>query len=262
MNLLRQVFGVAALLAGVHLAVGQELEVNDTLPPPSAGKTWKLVWHDEFDGPTLDERKWEIPPDGARRKALWLKKAVALDGQGHLVISTLQEGDKYAGGCIRTRGKYEHAFGYYVARIQLQKETGHWPAFWLHNDCVSTVGNEGRDGTEIDIMEKFFPNDWLDHALHWDGYGKDHRTKVKRVQVPGIREGWHTYSVLWLPEEYVFYVDGRETWRTTAGGVCQVPLYIKLTDEVGPWAGDITRAKLPDRFLTDYVRVYDLADKP
>ena len=49
-------------------------------------------------------------------------------------------------------------------------------------------------------------------------------------------------------------------WRTDAGGVCQVPLYIKLSDEIGKWAGDITKVKLPDRFLVDYVRVYDLVD--
>jgi hypothetical protein len=33
-----------------------------------------------------------------------------------------------------------------------------------------------------------------------------------------------------------------------------------LSDEVGKWAGDINRAKLPDEFLVDYVRVYDLVD--
>jgi hypothetical protein len=39
-----------------------------------------------------------------------------------------------------------------------------------------------------------------------------------------------------------------------------VPLYIKLSDEIGKWAGDITKVKLPDRFLAEYVRVYDLVD--
>jgi hypothetical protein len=52
----------------------------------------------------------------------------------------------------------------------------------------------------------------------------------------------------------------KETWRSKAGGVCQVPQYMLLSDEIGPWAGDITKAKLPDRFLVDYVRVYDLVD--
>ena len=36
-----------------------------------------------------------------------------------------------------------------------------------------------------------------------------------------------------------------------------MPEFIKLTNEVGKWAGDITQAKLPDYFEVDYVRVYD-----
>jgi hypothetical protein len=56
-------------------------------------------------------------------------------------------------------------------------------------------------------------------------------------------------------------VDGKETWRTKAGGVCQAPLYIKLSDEFGEWGGDVTKAKLPDRFRVDYVRVCDLVDR-
>ena len=74
-------------------------------------------------------------------------------------------------------------------------------------------------------------------------------------------EGFHTYSLLWTPTEYVFYMDGKETWSTKAGGVCQVPLYIKLSDEVGDWAGDIKKVQLPDEFLVDYVRVFDLEEK-
>ena len=37
------------------------------------------------------------------------------------------------------------------------------------------VGNQGRDGTEIDIIEKPWLDDRMHHALHWDGYGKEHR---------------------------------------------------------------------------------------
>lgn len=57
----------------------------------------------------------------------------------------------------------------------------------------------------------------------------------------------------------MFYVDGNETWRSTAGSVCQEPPYMLLRDEIGTWAGDIMKAKLPDRFLVDCVRVYDLS---
>jgi len=83
------------------------------------------------------------------------------------------------------------------------------------------------------------------------------------TKTPGLTMDFHTFAVLWTPEEYVFYADGKETWRTRAGGVCQVPLYIKLSDEAESkgWAGDLSKANLPDQFQVDYVRVYDLVEE-
>ena len=245
----------------VSTTFGQESNHEDRLPAPTEGKQWKLVWHDEFDGSTLDESKWETPPDGRRRDAWWMREAVSLDGKGHLVIRTFKKGDRYIDGCARTRGRFEHAFGYYVARVKLQKQPGHWSAFWLYNTSEGKIGNQGRDGSEIDIMEKPWLDDRVNHAIHWDGYGKEHRSAGKVSRVPNLMQGFHDYSLLWTPTEYVFYIDGKETWRTKAGGVCQVPLYIKLSDEVGDWAGDIKKVQLPDEFLVDYVRVYDLVEK-
>lgn len=248
-----------ALLAPTLHAGGAEMEPEDTLPPAPQGQSWKLVWHDEFDGETLDESKWDVP-EGKRRDAWWTRKAIALDGTGHLEIRVFEEDGKYYDGCVRTRGKFEHTFGYYVARIRLQQSGGHWTAFWMWSHGVTKVGHEGMDGTEIDIMEKPWTDDRVQHTLHWDGYGKHHKSKGHVSRNPGIMDGWHTYSLLWTPDHYVFYIDGKQRWRTDAGGVCQRPLYIKLSDEAqfGGWAGDVRKARLPDRFLVDYVRVYDL----
>jgi beta-glucanase (GH16 family) len=230
----------------------------DRLPAAPAGQRFKLVWHDEFDGARLDATKWEIPPDAPRRDGWWMRSAVSLDTQGHLVMRTFKDGDKLVDGCVRTLGKFEHAFGYYVARVRLHRQPGHWPAFWLMGRTVSRIGDAGRDGSEIDIMEKPWLDGRLSQAVHWDGYGKEHKSAATRPSVDGVMTGWHTYGLLWTPHEYVFYVDGKETWRTRAGDVCQVPLYIKITDEIGKWAGDIPKASLPDEFLVDYVRVYDV----
>ncbi len=249
------------LLLGLLAAPAQPAEPDDQLPTAPAGKSWSLVWHDEFDGDKLDESKWGYRPDGKRKGGWWSRKAISLDGKGNLVITTFTDGDKPTTGCVTTQGMFEHAFGYYVARAKLQKEPGHWSAFWITGSGVSKVGDEGRDGTEIDIMEKPWLDDRVTHNLHWDGYGKHHKHEGARVTVPGVMEGWHTFGLLWLPDEYVFYVDGKETWRSKAGGVCQVPQYMLLSDEIGSWAGDITKAKLPDRFMVDYVRVYDLMEK-
>lgn len=232
---------------------------KDSLPKAPNGKTWKLAWHDEFDGKKLDDKKWEVP-ETKRRDGWWSRKAVSLDGKGHLLVSTMKQGDRYLDACLRTRGKFEHAFGYYVARIKLQRQPGHWSAFWLFNKSVHQVGNDGRDGTEIDILEKPWLDDRVQQTLHWDGYGKGHKSAGNVAKVPGVMDGFHTFALWWKHDEYIFYVDGKETWRTRAGGVCQVPLYIKLSDEIGHWAGKIADAKLPDRFVVDYVRVYDVVD--
>jgi len=241
------------------LASGQQEKVQDSLPAAPAGMTWKQIWNDDFDGTVLDENKWTYRPDAKRKDGWWDRKAVTLDGKGNLVIKTYKDGDKNIDGCITTQGKFEHAFGYYVARVRFQKQPGHWSAFWMMCNGVGKVGDEGRDGTEIDIMEKPWLDERVQHTFHWDGYGKAHKSEGKVVKVPDVMNGFHTFGLWWTPTEYVFYIDGKETWRTKAGGVSQVPEYMLLSDEIGKWGGDIAKAELPDEFVVDYVRVYDLA---
>jgi beta-glucanase (GH16 family) len=236
----------------VWAQVGREF-----LPPAPAGKQWQLSWQDEFNGTVLDETKWNRLGDSKRRDGWWVKEDAYLDGKGSLILRTRKDGNRYTCGAVNTRGKFEHAFGYYVARIKLPKQEGHWPAFWLMAPGVNTVGDEGRDGTEIDIIEVPWRDGRLTSNLHWDGYGKDHNSAGTKVSRPEVMEGWHTYGLLWLATEYVFYVDGQETWRSSAGGVSRVPEFIKLTEEIGKWGGKIQKASLPDYCEVDYVRVYE-----
>lgn len=79
----------------VSTAFGQDSNKEDRLPPTPEGRQWKLVWHDEFAGSTLDQSKWETPPDGKRRDAWWMREAASLDENGHLVMRTFKEGDRY-----------------------------------------------------------------------------------------------------------------------------------------------------------------------
>ena len=71
--------------------------------------------------------------------------------------------------------------------------------------------------------------------------------------------------VEWNEDEYIFYINGVETGRSSFGGVSKVPEYLLLTVEVGGSggrAGSSWAGKAPARdaettdFIVDYVRVY------
>lgn len=132
-------------------ALAQSEPPKEFLPPLPAGKEWKLIWNDEFDGTRLDETKWNRLGDYKRRDGWWLKEDAYLSGKGTLILRTKKDGDRYTCGAVDTAGKFERAFGYFVARCAMPQAEGHWAAFWLQTTGTSRVGDEGRDGTEIEI---------------------------------------------------------------------------------------------------------------
>jgi len=239
----------------VLLLAGLALAVRAGEAPPAAADN--LVWSDEFDGTALDTTKWIYRGLGPRKGGVNVREAVALDGQGHLVLTTRKVGGKYHTGMIATQGKHAWTCGYFECRVEFQAQLGHWSAFWLQSPRLgAVVGDTKQSGTEIDIFEYLVKRgDKIQHTLHWDGYGKHHKSAGHVPGVPGLSKGWHTVGLEWTPKEYVFYVDGKETWRTDKA-VSGTPQYIILSLEVGGWAGDIAKAALPDSVRFDYVRVY------
>ncbi|MBN1417917.1 MAG: glycoside hydrolase family 16 protein [Planctomycetes bacterium] len=241
--------------------------VSAAAPAVEPARDPNLIWHDEFDGEALDETKWSHRGLGPRKDGVNVKEAVRLDGEGHLVITTRAVGGAYHTGMIGTQGKFERALGYFECRVKLQRQRGHWSAFWLQSPRYGQViGDTGASGTEIDIFEYLRSRgDRVQHTLHWHslrdegsrqgGYGKDHKSAGKVAEVRGLGDGWHTIGLEWTEEAYIFYVDGKETWRTKEA-ISRTPQYIILSLEVGNWAGDIATADLPDSVYFDYVRVY------
>lgn len=258
-----KLFCAVLLLAAMCRAASYQSELSE-LPELPDGQSWELIWHDEFQGREMDPDKWEIIGDVARKGGFWTRANTRMDGRGHLELTVDKKNREFHCGAVRTMKKFEEKYGFFICRAKLPEDAGkgYHAAFWLMSRSVDQVGNEGRDGTEIDIFEKFQNDNSIQQALHWDGYGSAHKFVTHKTDCPGIRDGFHTFAVWWTPDEYIFYIDGEETWRTNAGGVSQVPAYIKLTTEVeeDPFNGNIRTAplNLPDHFLIDYVRVYHI----
>lgn len=165
---------------------------------------------------------------------------------------------------------FSQAFGYFECRVKFPKSQGLWSAFWLQSSNQRKIGNEGEDGTEIDVFESAFINSEtskMGHALLWDGYSKDGKVDDYIGELEqDLYDGYHTYALKWTPEYYVFYIDGAATWATDGGNVSKVKEFLRFTVEIdagdgwGPHGQKIGQFSHNnednDDFMVDYVKVW------
>lgn len=265
---IRRIYWLAILLLPLVVGCKKQATTGDCpsdssifLPEAPEGYCWEKAFQDDFIGTELDSNQWIIW-NGDRAESISRKEAVSLGG-GNLVIRQFYDSvsGKYVSAFVGTLGKFEQAYGFYSACLRVNKITGWDAGFWLIGQNVGKVDNSGVDGSEIDIIEMPFQNDDLLHAIHWDGYGPEQKLVYKIVTRPDIRVGaFHTFSVWWNKDEYIFYIDGKESWRSSGGGVSQdATTYMILSSEVNTaLAGPISPTGLPVDYLVDWVRVYNL----
>lgn len=267
------------------------LSLSPSFPSVPHEEDFVLVWSDEFNGETLDLTKWGghyfNNGSAVRKGGYWnLDFADVEDGNLHIRTEYFPEGYNgngkpgwYTCG-IDTSRSFEQKYGYFEVRCILPKGVGQWSAFWLMCQGVGDIGNEGTDGTEIDIFESAFYDEFsvgknrVTSNLHYDGYLEDH--KMKNVCKPYIflnnpYEEYNTYGLEWNEDEYIFYINGIETGRSSFGGVSQTAEWPILSVEIGgemgvageSWVGDSieTNTESLTDFIVDYVRVYQYADR-
>lgn len=274
---------------------------------------YKLVFADEFDGDGVDYTKWRTGYQTPSRRAAYYEDSAdtLFVSDGALTIRTLWKDGQYGEGwytswletSTRPDGEgithsenyegFSAKYGYFEVRCIAPPTIGIWSAFWLMPDEGTGMGPDdvmgtGADGVEIDVMESPWKyatsgKESVQHVVHGDGYTDIKSDKSDRYKVPDMYSEFHTYGVLWTEEEYVFFIDGAETWRTRHTvdgqtlGVSEVNEYMILSVEVGghtaedgtlvegkeadgskSWCGNPAKndkSKHYD-FVIDYVRVY------
>lgn len=217
---------------------------------------YKLVWEDEFNGNELDTTKWRVRGVGPRAIAYVSEEAVKVD-DGFLKLFALKKGDSLLGSAVGTQGQFMSKYGYYECRAQLQKSRGVWAAFWLQSTKISHGEDPSIYGAEIDVMEFFkkLGKDIVSHNVHW-AYGPNQQTtRGMQSYLKGVSEGFHTFSLEWLPDKYIFYIDGYKFYEVTKG-ISNIEEYMILSMEYPGDRKDIRKTKFPDVFLVDYVKVY------
>ena len=161
---------------------------------------------------------------------------------------------------------FSQKYGYFECRCILPEGADIWSAFWLMNSGVFDEDGSGRDGTEIDIFESDrydnFPSNSVTSNLHFDGYNDAHQklgAKCFLLKNNPYKE-YNTYGLEWNENEYIFYINGVETFRTDFGGVSQNEEYLILSVEMKGEDGiPSQRENTPAEdafFIVDYVKVY------
>jgi beta-glucanase (GH16 family) len=244
-----------------------------------------LVWHDEFDGPagtSFDRTKWVADTGGQgfgnQEREFYTTRAenVALDGDGHLVItaraaSTTSADTCWYGRCLytstrlKTKGLFAQTYGRYEARIRIPRGQGMWPAFWMLGTNIDSIG--WPQSGEIDIMENIGREPAIAHGtLHGPGYsGAGGIGRADTLSHGAYADDFHVFAVAWQPNEIRWYVDGRQYHRMTPADlpsgtkwVFDHSFFLLLNLAVGGgWPGDPDASTtLPQQMVIDYVRVY------
>ncbi|MEI7655671.1 MAG: glycoside hydrolase family 16 protein [Actinomycetes bacterium] len=176
-------------------------------------KFWTTDIGDGTDGPG--------PGWGNDEMEYYTDDAVTTDGDGCLLITAERTSDangpagwqesnrwKYVSGKITTANRVGFEYGLIEARMQIPTEVGSWSAFWLLGESL-LAGVSWPQCGEIDVLEAVGqePASLLG-TIHGPGYfGGEGLTRKIDHDGP-LSDGFHIYSVLWLPDEIYWMFDG------------------------------------------------------
>ena len=131
-------------------------------------------------------------------------------------------------GHVSTQQSADFQYGVAAARMRFPRSRGQHAAFWLQPRGL-LPDRPTPWGAEIDVVEWFGssgPRDALASAVYRptpDGstvrIGGRYDDPDRFLDSPSDTwwDNYHVFSVEWTPTEYVFRIDGRETWRTSEG---------------------------------------------
>lgn len=244
-----------AILGGSLLAMALATPAAYAMPPSSLNG-WEMVFSDEFEGTSLDKKKWNPTYNWGHthnHRAYCVEENVSV-ADGLLRIkgearrhpdapATCKSGDKtysldYTSGAIDTRGKFEVKYGYIEGRFKMPKQLGTWPAFWTLQDGWPP---------EIDIFE--VPHVRTDHHyyLHYtktDWYASHGSAWDHEASFGGVHKGpdksadFHNYGMEWDENYMRFYFDDQlvATYNRPAELSQTTAQYIIVNLAIGGWA--------------------------
>ncbi|MBN2279836.1 MAG: glycoside hydrolase family 16 protein [Candidatus Marinimicrobia bacterium] len=267
------------LIVWVLVAVGcnptdpndkKEDNINYNLPG------WDLVFHDEFDGESLNLNYWFHETGGHgwgnnEEQDYTDRSDNSYLEDGKLIIEAKLE--NYQGSeftSARINSKIGWKYNRIDVKAKLPRGVGTWPAIWMLPDVWNYGNGSWPDNGEIDIMEHVGYDPGNIHAsIHTHAYNHKNGTqKTGSKFVADAMGAFHVYSVRWYTDRLDFYIDEEMIFQ-----------YDKVDDDWQKWPFDkefhlllnlaigggwggakgIDKTIFPVKFEIDYVRVFEPA---
>src|SRR3546814_4190639 len=124
----------------------------------------------------------------------------------------------YTSGLLTTRDSFAQSYGYFEIRADMPEGQGLWPAFWL-------LPVDGRWPPELDVIE-IFGQDPERPILSSHSAASGSHTIDRHIADVAPSDGFHSYGVLWGPEEIVWAIDGVAVAETAQPADMPDPRYL------------------------------------
>jgi beta-glucanase (GH16 family) len=252
----------------------------------------RLVWSDEFNYRGFpDSTKWIYENGYVRNKELQYytksRPENARVENGNLVIEARKEKllnkdykpesknwreqdeyVSYTSASLKTFKKADWKYGRIEIKAKLPQGKGIWPAIWTLGANSAEAGWPGCG--EIDIME-FIGRDpkTIYGTVHYSLEGK-HKQSSANIKIENLFDDFHTYTIEWYPDSIDFYFDETKyhTFIYEKAGLtgddnpfCKQHYLLLNLALGGSWSGELDESVLPQKYIIDYVRVYELEVK-
>ncbi|MCR6639415.1 MAG: glycoside hydrolase family 16 protein [Sporocytophaga sp.] len=232
---------------------------------------WNLNFLDDFNGSVKDlSKNWYLFADnhGPDELQIYKWEQLSVSG-GNLLIKadslpkseTASNGItyNYASGWIHYKNMVKgNALFEIRCKMPEGREQTLWPAFWMWNGSCSPQADGYR---EIDIFE-YWGNNFkcgTNNVFWCDGNRNRQSCFIEYCEKqPDFFNDFHIFSVAWLKDKLVFYIDGKEI-RTVTDHVPSVSaeMYLIANLALGN-SPSISEVKFPQYFTVDWIKIYSL----
>ncbi len=164
----------------------------------------------------------------------------------------------YNSGVFTTQGMFSQKYGYFEMRAELPAGAGMWPAFWLLDNNSNQPGGWPP---ELDALEAFGAQNANGEGgpdeAHWDVHSQNASQQAGNwVNINAdATTSYHTYGVLWTPEQMSFVYDGKVVAQAPTPSDYTQEMYLIVDLAVGgTWPGNATGEN--GTLKVDYLRAY------